>query len=128
MHVYDPTQAAQEALEQFQERMTLLQQDLDDVNRELGSKDLLALARRTRELLRRTKGLLDGNIPILFANEPPSVPEELYKHIEYAQGHVTAALAEEYDYEVIKKRLHMATSLAEYVIGGVAEATRKLTS
>jgi hypothetical protein len=119
-------QAADEALQQFQERMEQLKQELWSINRELGRPDLLMLARRTRELLRRTKGLLDGNVPILFANQPDGVPEELYKHIEYAQGHITKALAEEYDFETIEKRLYMATSLAEYVIDGVGEAVKSL--
>jgi hypothetical protein len=119
-------QAADEALQQFQERMEQLKQELWTINRELGRPDLLMLARRTRELLRRTKGLLDGNVPILFANQPDGVPEELYKHIEYAQGHITKALAEEYDFETIEKRLYMATSLAEYVIDGVGEAVKSL--
>ncbi len=118
--------AADEAQRQFQERMDQLRQELWTINRELGRPDLLRLARRTRELLRRTKGLLDGNIPILFANQPDRVPEELYKHIEYAQGHITKALAEEYEFETIEKRLYMATSLAEYVIDGVAEAVKTL--
>jgi hypothetical protein len=119
-------QAADEALQQFQERMEQLKQELWTINRELGRPDLLMLARRTRELLRRTKGLLDGNVPILFANQPDGVPEELYKHIEYAQGHITKALAEEYDFETIEKRLYMATSLADYVIDGVGEAVKSL--
>jgi len=119
-------QAADDALQQFQERMDQLKQELWTINRELGRPDLLMLARRTRELLRRTKGLLDGNVPILYANQPDRVPEELYKHIEYAQGHITKALAEEYEFETIEKRLYMATSLAEYVIDGVGEAVKSL--
>jgi len=119
-------QAADDALQQFQERMDQLKQELWTINRELGRPDLLMLARRTRELLRRTKGLLDGNVPILYANQSDRVPEELYKHIEYAQGHITKALAEEYEFETIEKRLYMATSLAEYVIDGVGEAVKSL--
>jgi hypothetical protein len=122
----DSESTAQEALQQFRQRMTLLEDELREINMELGSQNLLALVTKTKELLRRTKGLLDGNIPILFAGQPPSVPEELYRHLEYAQAHITKALAEEYEFDTIKKRLYMATALAEFVIGGVAEAIKNL--
>lgn len=117
---------AQEALNLYKDRVTELHDELHAINRDLRSQDLIALASRTRELLRRTKGLLDGNIPILFADQPPRVYEELYHHIEYAQGHLTKALAEEYDFDVIKKRLYMATALSEYVVSGVAAAIGRL--
>jgi hypothetical protein len=113
-----------EALEQFKQRMEELRLELRAINRELGVPDLLLLAHRTRELLRRTRGLLDGNVTVLFAKKPPRVYENLYDHVHYAEGHVVKALAEEYEFEAIKERLFMATALAEYIINGVSEAIR----
>lgn len=110
------------ALGVFKERMYQLEQERADITRALGSIDIMALARRTRQLLRSAKGLMDGNVTVLFATQPARVSEELYKYLEYAEGHVTKALAEEYDFEVIKRRLYMATALAEYVIEGVQQA------
>ena len=125
--MYDQAHEAQAALQQYRDRILTLHEELNDINRSLSRQDLLALARRTRELLRRTKGLLDGNIPILFHDQPDRVPEELYKHIDYAQGHITRALSEEYEFAVIEKRLYMATALADYVINGVTEAIDRLS-
>ena len=113
---------ADEAFQQFRQRMHHLQIELGEIKSELGRPDFLGLADRTRDLLRMTRGLLDGNVNILFANEPARVPENLYKHIEYAQGHLDKALGEEYEFDAIVKRLYMATTLSEYVIRSVQEA------
>jgi hypothetical protein len=88
--------------------------------------NLLALARRTQDLLRSSKSLIDGNITVLFADAPARVPEDLYKHIEYAEAHLRAALSVEYEFEVIKQRLFMATALCEYVIEEVSSALTAL--
>jgi hypothetical protein len=101
-------------------------EDLHEINRELGQVDLLRIAFRIREALRRTRSLLDGNVAILFEGQPASVPEDLYNHISYAEGHIRTALAEEYDFDVIKKHLRMATALAEYAVEGVAAAVDNL--
>jgi hypothetical protein len=119
-------QRSRVALGTFKERMYQLEKERSAINRELGSLDLMAVARRTRQLLRATKGLMDGNVTVLFANKPDSVSEELYKYLEYAEGHVTQALSQEYEFDVIKKRLFMATALGEYVIAGVDLAVREI--
>jgi hypothetical protein len=115
-----------DSVEQFQGRMNQIEDELQAINRELGRQDLLALARRTRELLRRTHGLLEGNATVLFPTQPQRMVDELYKHIEWAQGHVEKALSEEYEFDSIKKRLYMANSLAEHVISIVADAIATL--
>ncbi|HEX8919180.1 MAG TPA: hypothetical protein VF898_11810 [Chloroflexota bacterium] len=120
---YDP----HEALLQFQSRMMEIREQLSTVNRGLGSQDLLILAAQTRELIRRTRGLLDGNIQILFHDQPDRVPEELYRHLEFATGHLNKALGDEYEFDIIKKRLYMANSLASYVIRAIEEAIARLT-
>src|SRR5947209_72893 len=97
-------------------RMIQLHEELKSINRELGRQDLLAIARRARELVRSTRGLLEGNVVLLFANQPDRIVEDLYRHLDYASGHVDRALAEEYEFEVIKRRLYMATALVEDVI------------
>lgn len=124
--MHDTTHAEDEALQRFQRHIDGLREELQLINRGLGRQDLLGLASRTRELLRKTKGLLDGNVAFLFAGQPDRVPEELYQLIEYGQAQVTRALAEEYEFDAIEKRLYMATALAEYVIAGVTEALSKL--
>ena len=115
-----------EAMQQFQNRMSEIRDQLAKVNRGLGSQDLLLDAAQTRELIRRTRGLLDGNIQILFHDQPNRVPEELYRHLEFATGHLNKALGDEYEFEVIKKRLYMANSLAEYVIKAIESAIARL--
>ncbi len=114
------------AMDQFKRRMEGLEDDLRDINRALGAVDLLALAHRTRELLRQTKGLLDGNVNVLFADQPARVAEELYKHVEYAEGHLHHALGEEVDFERIRQRLFMATFLSDFVIRGVQQAVENI--
>ncbi|HEX6508735.1 MAG TPA: hypothetical protein VF221_13990 [Chloroflexota bacterium] len=103
-----------------------LEADLRSINRELGNVNLLGLAQRTSELLRHSKGLLDGNVTVLFADKPARVHEDLYRHIEYAEEHIRRALSEEYEFEAIKQRLFMATALSEYVINGVSAALTDL--
>jgi chromosome segregation ATPase len=114
--------AEDDSLEQFKQRMDELRGELRSINGELGHPDLLTLAFRTRELLRRTKGLLDGNVTILFANQPERVYADLYDHIHFAEGHIKKALSEECEFETIKRRLYMATALSEYVINHVSVA------
>lgn len=109
----------------FMRRMEQIHDELEAVRHELGRPDLLNLAARTRELLRRTKGLLDGNVNILFGHHPRA-GEELYKHIEWAEGHLNKALAEECDFDAIKKRVYMATTLADYVIAVVDKAVQEM--
>ena len=119
-------QGQDDSISQFEHRMDYLRGELQAIDKELRQVDLLELARRTRELLRGTKGLLEGNVTALFHNQPARVPEDLYKHIEFAEGHVHKALAEEYDFQAIKHRLSMATSLCDYVIHSVAQAIERL--
>ena len=114
------------ATDQFRRRMESLTSDMEAINRELGNVNLLNIARRTSTLLRNSKSLIDGNVTVLFADTPDRVPEDLYKHIEYAELHIRKALSEEYEFEVIKQRLFMATAICEYVIEGVAEALTRL--
>jgi hypothetical protein len=114
------------ATDQFRRRMESLTADMGAINRELGNVNLLTIARRTATLLRHTKALIDGNVTVLFADFPDRVPEDLYRHIEYAETHIRKALSEEYEFEVIKQRLFMATALCEYVIDGVGDALTHL--
>ncbi len=113
-------------MEQFKRRMSDLQDELTDINRTLGAVDLLGLAHRARELLRQTRGLLDGNVNVLFSHQPPRIAENLYNHVEWAEGHLVKALSEEYEFEAIKQRLYMVTFLSGYVIRGVQEAVSHL--
>jgi hypothetical protein len=114
------------ATDQFRRRMETLSADMAAINRELGNVNLLSIARRTSTLLRHTKSLIDGNVTVLFADFPDRVPEDLYRHIEYADNHIRKALSEEYEFEAIKQRLFMATAICEYVIEGVSEALSHL--
>jgi hypothetical protein len=114
------------ATDQFRRRMESLTADMAAINRELGNVNLLSIARRTATLLRHTKALIDGNVTVLFGDFPERVPEDLYRHIEYADTHIRKALSEEYEFEAIKQRLFMATAICEYVIEGVSEALTKL--
>jgi hypothetical protein len=114
------------ATDQFRRRMESLIADMGAINRELGNVNLLTIARRTATLLRHTKSLIDGNVTVLFSDFPERVPEDLYKHIEYAETHIRRALSEEYEFEVIKQRLFMATAICEYVIDGVGDALTHL--
>ncbi len=116
------------ATDQFRRRMESLTSDMESINRELGNVNLLNIARRTSALLRNSKALIDGNVTVLFADTPDRVPEDLYKHIEYAELHIRKALSEEYEFEVIKQRLFMATAICEYVIEGVGDALTRLES
>ena len=120
------TDSALSALREFQRRMVDLQFEAEAIQHSLTRPDLLALARRTRELSRRTKGLLDGNTGVLFPHDPPRVTEELYEHVEFARAQISRALAEEHDFETIAQRLYMAVALCSYVIGQVALAVEKL--
>jgi hypothetical protein len=113
-------------LSQFKERMEHLEGELRAINTELGEIDLTAISSRTRELLRRTRGLLEGNTTILFEGQPARISEELYRYLEFADGHLNKALQDEYDFEVIKKRLFISTTLAEYVIRQVQAAATHL--
>jgi hypothetical protein len=114
------------ATDQFRRRMESLTGDMAAINRELGNVNLLTIARRTATLLRHTKSLIDGNVTVLFADFPDRVPEDLYRHIEYAETHIRKALSEDYEFEVIKQRLFMATAICEYVIDGVGDALTHL--
>ncbi|GAC1512385.1 MAG: hypothetical protein NVS2B16_15230 [Chloroflexota bacterium] len=114
------------SLAAYERRMHSLRDELHSINKELGQVDLLALAHRTEDLLLQTKGLLDGNVTILFHNQPDRSHEDLYKQLEYARGHIEKALGEEFQFDVIKQRLYMANSLCEYVIQGIARAIERL--
>jgi ribosomal protein L10 len=116
----------QDPMEAYKERMQELRLEARSINLELGRPDLFALAQRAQELVRRSKGLLDGNTTILFEGQPDRVAENLYEHVDYARGHIRKALAEEHEFEAIKRHLYMATSLAEYVIDGVEEAVSRI--
>jgi hypothetical protein len=110
------------AVEEFRERLLHLDEESNAIHQELRTKDLLALAHRTQELVRLTRGLLEGNMAILFGNQPPRVSQNLKQHVDYADGHVRKALGDDYDFEVIQQRLYMATALAQYVVQEVARA------
>jgi hypothetical protein len=114
------------ATDQFRRRMESLAADMRTINSELGNVHILSIARRTATLLRHTKSLIDGNVTVLFGDLPERVPEDLYRHIEYADSHIRKALSEEYEFEAIKQRLFMATAICEYVMDGVGEALTQL--
>lgn len=117
---------ARVATDQFRRRIEALSADVTAINRELGNVNLLSIARRTSTMIRNTKALIDGNVTVLFSEYPERVPADLYKHIEYADTHIRKALSEDYEFEVIKQRLFMATAICEYVIDGVTEALTRL--
>jgi hypothetical protein len=125
-HYVDGMDHERVATDQFRHRMESLTADLGAINQELGNVNLLSIAGRTATLLRHTKSLIDGNVTVLFADFPERVPEDLYRHIEYADSHIRKALSEEYEFEAIKQRLFMATAICEYVIEGVSEALEHL--
>jgi hypothetical protein len=116
------------ALGVFKERVYQLERERAEINRELGAIDVMKLARRASNLLHSAKSLMDGNVTVLFANQPVKTSEDLYKYLEYAEGHVMKALSQEYEFEAIKQRLYMATTLAEYVLEGVQNALTVLES
>jgi hypothetical protein len=118
---------ADEAMVQFRHRLEELQDELRAINHELGRPDFLALADQTREVLRRTRSLLDANINILFAHQPERIPENLHKHVEYAQAHLDKALGEEYEFEAIVKRLYMVAALTQYVIHAIEKAVEEIS-
>ena len=68
--VTQSVQTPEDSIAAFERRMQTLTQELHLINKELGQVDLLALAHRTEDLVRQTKGLLDANVNILFHNEP----------------------------------------------------------
>jgi hypothetical protein len=117
-------QRSRVALTAFRERMYELETERTQITRELGGIDIMHLARRTGNLLTSIKRLLDGNVTVLFAKDAEKVSEELYRYLDYAEGHVRQALSDEFEFDIIKKRLYMATTLGEYVIEGVDAAVR----
>lgn len=117
--------SADEAMVQFRIRMQQLDGELRSVDAGLARQNFLTLADTVREVLRKTRTLLDSNLNVLFGHQPPRVAENLHKHLEYAQSHLDKALGEEYEFEIIFKRLHMATTLVEYVIQGVDRAAEE---
>lgn len=122
MTVEEDESRSRVALGVFKERVYQLERERAEINRELGAIDVMKLARRASNLLYSAKSLMDGNVTVLFAHQPVKTSEELYKYLEYAEGHVMMALSQEYEFEAIKQRLYMATTLAEYVLEGVQEA------
>lgn len=91
----------------------------------------MLLARRTRELTVSTRMLLENNVNVLYAEQPPRVTDTLFAHLDYADVHVAKALSEEYLFEVIKQRLYMAAALADFAIrsmdGAMAAVEAKVT-
>jgi hypothetical protein len=118
---------ADEAMTQFRQRLAELQEELTAINHELGRPDFLALADQTREVLRRTRSLLDANVNILFGHQSERIPENLHKHVEFAQAHLDKALSQEYDFHAIVKRLYMAATLTQYVIHGIERAVEEMS-
>jgi hypothetical protein len=110
------------ALEEFRSRLQRLDGEASEIHFELRRKDLLALGHRTQDLVRLTRGLLEGNLALLFGNEPPRISQNLKQHVDFADAHVRKALGEDYDFEVIQQRLYMATALAQYVVQEVTRA------
>lgn len=118
----DERQTERNAVDEFRGRLRHLDEEASEIYQELRRKDLLALAHRTQEMVRLTRGILEGNMAILFGNEPPRVTQNLKQHVDFADGHVRRALGEDYDFEVIQQRLYMATALAQYVVREVTVA------
>src|SRR5436305_15176780 len=104
----DEGQSERDAITQFRERLRGLDEESVSVHEELRRRDLLALGHRTQELVRVTRTILEGNISILFGNEPAQVAQDLKQHVEFAENHVRLALGQEHDFEVIQQRLYMA--------------------
>jgi len=110
------------SLQHFKSRMGELVEERGAINKELGQIDLLILARRTRDLTVSTRMLLENNVNVLYAEQPPRVTDTLFAHLDYADAHVAKALSHEYLFEVIKQRLYMATALADFVIRSMDDA------
>ena len=122
----DDRQVERTAVDEFRVRLEHLDEEASAIYHELRAKDLLALTHRTQEMIRLARGMLEGNIAILFGNEPPRISQNLKQHVDYADGHVRRALGEEYDFEVIQQRLFMATALTQYVVREVSRAVDAL--
>ena len=124
MHQGEMTE--REALEMFRTRMSQIESEVRDIDRELARRDIITLAHRARAAIRLTRTLLDRNVDILFAGHPPQIHTDLYNHLDWAEAHVAKALAEEVDFQAMEKRIFLAVRLAEDVLSHVAGALTEM--
>lgn len=130
MYNSDVSSAERQALESFKTRMQRIHDEVRAIDQSLARRDILALAHRTRDAIRETRGILDKNVEILFAGRPPQFHQDLYDQLDYAEVHVNKALSDEVDFQQMERRLYLATRLAEdvlsYVAGAVGEMEARL--
>ena len=115
-----------EALESFKSRMQRIRDEVRAIDRELARRDILSLAHRSREAIRLTRALLDKNVEILFAGHPVQFHKDLYNQLDFADGHLSKALSEEYEFQAMEQRIYLATRLAEDVLGYVSGAVGEM--
>lgn len=111
-----------QALESFKSRLGKIAVEVEMIDRALARRDLLTLAHQVRDAIRQTRALLDKNVEILFAGHPPQFHQDMYNHLDYAEGHVERALREEADFPAMEKHIYLANKLAEDVLQYVASA------
>jgi hypothetical protein len=126
--VYDANISSPErqALESFKVRMRRIEEEVHAIDQALARRDILLLAHRTRDAIRETRSILDKNVEILFTGRPPQFHQDLYDQLDYAEGHISAALRDEVDFQQMERRLYLATRLAEDVLGYVSGAVGEM--
>lgn len=115
----DFAHAERSALDQFKLRVADISAEVEKIDCELARRDILALSHRTRRSIRATRNLLDRNLDILFAGQQDEIQGDLYSELEYAEGHIVAALSTEVEFQAMEQRLYLAARLAEDVLAHI---------
>lgn len=110
------------AFENFKARLSRVETEVRSIDQELSHPDLLGVAHRCREAIRMARDLLERNVDILFAGQPPHVHDELWAQLEYAGSHVNRALSDEVVPQRIEQRLLLATRLTQDALDRVKAA------
>lgn len=110
------------AFENFKARLAKVETEVQSIERELSHPDLLGIAHRCRQAIRMARDLLERNVDILFAGQPPHVHDELLSQLGYADEHVNRAASDEVMPQRIEQRLLLATRLSQDVLNRVKAA------
>lgn len=122
----DFAHAERSALDQFKRRVADISAEVEQIDRELARRDILTLSHRTRRSIRATRTLLDRNLDVLFAGQQDEIHGDLYAELEYAEGHVAAALSTEVEFQAMEQRLYLAVRLAEDVLAHILMAVQTM--
>ena len=120
------TEQAQQSAGRFVQRLSAIQDEVDEIRSDLAARDLIQIAYRCRRMLRELRVLLDTNLTVLFGAEAPEAREDLHGWLNYAEAQIATALSHDYDFEAITRRLSMATMLGNHVLQVMTEATEDL--